>query len=129
MVWIIDEIRDFIASLPTWQKWLGTSIGGVLIFFFLLLVFAGPQETKQVAGIPMELKQIESNVTKEYIQESRGPALEIIGSFWRTGEDMAKEVRDPASAKAVFVSAFRYVDAILQAVCMRVHQWACRCCR
>ena len=87
MVWIIDDIMDFIDSLPRWQKWLGTGIVGVLIFFLFLMIFAGPREARQVAGIPGELKQIESNITKEYIEASKEPALGIIGDFWRIGDE------------------------------------------
>ena len=73
MMDIIKDIIDFIDSLPIWQKWLGTGTIGTILFFLFLLVFAGPQETKQVAGIPLELKEIEANITKEYIEEAKGP--------------------------------------------------------
>ncbi len=106
MVWIIDELKDFIDSLPTWKKWLGASAGGVLLFFLSLLIFAGPDATKQVASIPNEIQQVESNITQTYIEESKGPVREIIGEFWRTGKEQAKEVSDPASAKAIQYSWF-----------------------
>ena len=101
---IIDDIRDFIDSIPTWQKWLGTGTIGAILFFLFLLVFAGPQEAKQVAGIPLELKEIESNITEEYITKSSGPVSELIGEFRDTGDKEAKSVRDPTAAKVVRLS-------------------------
>lgn len=59
MLDFIEDIKDFIDSLLTWQKWLGSGIEGVILFFLFLLIFAGPSATKEIVEIPIELKEIQ----------------------------------------------------------------------
>ena len=98
---LIDSIGDFFDSLETWQKWLGTSVLGVGIFFFLLLIFAGTQQTHEVAKIPSDLRNIQADVTNQYIQDTKEPAKGIIADFTKAGKDMAKDVSDPVAAGSI----------------------------
>lgn len=92
---LLSIIIDYFDSLETWKKWLGTSFVGVGLFFVFLLIFAGPQEAKQVAEIPIELKEAQSDIAKQYIEESKGTIKTIISTFWNTGETLSKDINDP----------------------------------
>ena len=98
---IINGIIDFFDSLETWQKWLGTGIFGVGMLFLFLLVFAGPQPTYEVAKIPSDLRNIQADVTQNYIEETKEPAKGIIAEFTETGKDLSKDVSDPIAAASM----------------------------
>ena len=98
---IIDGIGNFFDSLETWQKWLGTSVLGVGVFFLFLLIFAGPQQTHNVAKIPSDLRNTQADVTQQYIQDTKEPAKGIIADFTKAGKDMSKDVSDPVAATSI----------------------------
>lgn len=99
---IIDSIGDFFDNLETWQKWLGgASVVGVGAFFLFFLILAGAQQTKEVAKIPSDLRNIQSDVTRQYIQDTKEPAKGIIADFTKIGKDMSKDVSDPGAAASI----------------------------
>ena len=99
---LIDSIGDFFDSLETWQKWLGgASVVGVGVFFLFLLFFAGAQQTHEIAKIPSDLRNIQADVTQQYIQDSKEPAKGIIADFTKVGKDMSKDVSDPGAAASI----------------------------
>ena len=99
---IVDSIGNFFDSLETWQKWLGgASVIGVGAFFLFFLIFAGAQQTKEVAKIPSDLRNIQADITQQYIQDTKEPAKGIIADFTKAGNDMSKDVSDPGAAASI----------------------------
>ena len=95
--------------METWLKWiLGIFFGGSLVIAIALgiLILSGePEQAEEVRGIPNQIDEIKKNVTTELINAGAEAIEEyrdrIVPAFRQAGEDMAKDIEDPATKATV----------------------------
>src|SRR3989344_2070252 len=89
------NIFEFFEAIPTWMKWTGGSF--IVVFIFLLIVISKPGG-EEVVKAPVTIKEATNNATAQLVNEgvkaSTTVAGEIISTFDKTGEEIAKQVPD-----------------------------------
>lgn len=91
------NIIELFEAIPTWMKWTGCSF--VVVLLFLLIVASQPGGEEAIKA-PATVKAATDDASRQLVSEgakaSTSVAGEIISSFDKTGEEMAKQVPDKA---------------------------------
>ena len=109
------ELIEFFENLNGWVKWTGGTILFVLVLF-CIFYFSGNGE---VIGLPHQVNEIKQNATTQLVNESlvvvNQAGDEIIPAFHKVGEDMAKDVSDPAT-KGTIIGGMTLVGILIWAI-------------